>query len=133
MIDGINGTTDWRKGNWQGYQKNDMEAVIDLQQSKNIHQVNIDFLQDAGAWIIFPKEVIVWVSPDGKRWQKAFTGLNTLSADDKKVTTKTMVATFNPVNSRYVKINAVQYGKLPSWHEGAGGDSHLFVDEITVQ
>ncbi|MEP6676178.1 MAG: GH92 family glycosyl hydrolase [Ferruginibacter sp.] len=133
LIDGINGTTDWRKGNWQGYQNNNMEAVIDLQADKNIHQVNVDFLQDAGAWIIFPKEVIVWVSPDGKRWQKVFTGQNTLLPEDKKISTKNMTATFNPVNARYVKVNAVQYGKLPAWHDGAGGDSHLFVDEITVE
>src|SRR5690606_10863107 len=31
LIDGIEGTTNWRKGDWQGYQNQDFEAVIDLQ------------------------------------------------------------------------------------------------------
>lgn len=32
LIDGILGSDNWRKGDWQGYQGQDFEAVIDLQQ-----------------------------------------------------------------------------------------------------
>lgn len=37
------------------------------------------------------------------------------------------------VNARYVRIKAIQYGKLPAWHLGAGGDTHIFVDEINIK
>src|SRR5690606_25546219 len=30
LLDGIEGTTNWRKGDWQGYQGSDFEAIVDL-------------------------------------------------------------------------------------------------------
>ena len=56
LVDEEEGTTNWRKGNWQGYQGNDVDVVIDLHQLKTITKVTADFLQDAESWIIFPKE-----------------------------------------------------------------------------
>ena len=36
-------------------------------------------------------------------------------------------------SARYVKVIAKNYGKLPEWHQGAGGDAYIFIDEITVK
>jgi hypothetical protein len=38
-----------------------------------------------------------------------------------------------PVKARYVKIIAKNFGKLPSWHLGAGGEAFIFIDEIEVK
>ncbi|MEP7256432.1 MAG: GH92 family glycosyl hydrolase [Ferruginibacter sp.] len=133
LIDDIHGSADWRKGNWQGYQKADVDAVIDLQEIKTISKVTAGFLQDMGAWIIAPKELIVEVSTDGKQFIKVFSGENFLAIEDKKVQVKSIEAPFTPVPARYVRVRAMQYGKLPAWHEGAGGDTHIFVDEIQIQ
>ena len=35
--------------------------------------------------------------------------------------------------ARYVKVIAKNYGKLPEWHQGFGGDAFIFIDEITVK
>lgn len=133
LIDGINGSVNWRKGNWQGYQKTDMDAVIDMQEAKTISKVSAGFLQDVGAWIVAPKEFIIEVSDDGKQFTKVFSSQNFLPIEDRKVQVKNIEAIFNPIATRYVRIKAVQYGKLPSWHEGAGGDTHIFVDEISIK
>jgi hypothetical protein len=37
-----------------------------------------------------------------------------------------------PVLARYVKVKAKNFGKLPRWHLGAGGEAFIFIDEITV-
>jgi hypothetical protein len=37
------------------------------------------------------------------------------------------------MNARYVKVIAKNYGKLPEWHQGFGGDAFIFIDEITVK
>jgi hypothetical protein len=37
-----------------------------------------------------------------------------------------------PVLAQYVKVRAKNFGKLPDWHMGAGGEAFIFVDEITV-
>ena len=33
---------------------------------------------------------------------------------------------------RYIRIKAKNYGTLPKWHQGAGGEAFIFVDEISV-
>jgi hypothetical protein len=33
----------------------------------------------------------------------------------------------------YVKLKAIQFGKLPEWHKDAGRDTHIFIDEIEVK
>jgi hypothetical protein len=35
-----------------------------------------------------------------------------------------------PILARHIKVK--NYGKLPDWHMGAGGEAFIFVDEITV-
>ncbi|MBK8494583.1 MAG: hypothetical protein IPL50_05795 [Chitinophagaceae bacterium] len=77
MIDGINGSVDWRQGNWQGYQKTDMDLLIDLQKSTPVSEVTIGFLQDSRAWIVLPKEVILEVSDDGKNFVPVYSGKTT--------------------------------------------------------
>ena len=36
------------------------------------------------------------------------------------------------IRARYIKVFAKNYGKLPDWHLGAGGQAWIFVDEITI-
>ena len=43
------------------------------------------------------------------------------------------VATFSAQTARYVRIRALNFGKIPSWHPGNGGDAWIFVDEITIE
>ncbi len=133
LIDGIFGSANWRKGNWMGFQKTNIEAVIDLKEQKTISQLTAGFLQDTRAWIVAPKQLIVEVSADGINFTKVYSGENYLPIDDLKVQVKKITGTFAPVTARYVKLIAVQYGKLPEWHEGAGGDTHLFIDEIEIK
>lgn len=133
LIDGISGESDWRKGNWQGYQKTDLDAVIDLQEIRSCSKVTAGFLQDTRAWIVIPRELIVEVSEDGKQFTQVYSGKDFLPIDDLKVQVKKLEAFFSPVKARYIRIRARQYGKLPAWHEGAGGDTHIFVDELNVE
>lgn len=133
LVDEVKGTTDWRKGNWQGYQVNDVDVVIDLHNVKTVSKVIAGFLQDSRAWIIMPKELIVETSVDGKNFTKVFDGNNFLPIEDLKVQTKDVTADFTATQAQYIRVKAIQYGKLPAWHEGAGGDSHIFIDEISIK
>ncbi len=40
---------------------------------------------------------------------------------------------FAATTARFIRIKAVQYGNMPDWHTGAGGASHIFVDEIEIE
>ena len=133
LIDDIRGEADWRKGNWQGYQKTDMDVVIDLMKPTPVSTVNIGLLQDTRAWIVLPRQIIVEVSDDNKTFKQVYAGENFLPIEDLKAQIRNVEAGFEPVTARYVRVKAIQYGKLPAWHEGAGGDTHIFVDEINIK
>lgn len=132
LVDGIRGVADWRKGNWQGYQNADVDVVIDLKAIKRISNVHAGFLQDTRSWIVMPKNVFVEVSADNKNFIKVYESENFLPIENLEPQLKAIDATFKPVKARYVRIKAKQYGKLPAWHEGAGGATHIFIDEIEV-
>ena len=46
--------------------------------------------------------------------------------------TKNFVKTIASQSARYIRIRAVNFGKIPAWHPGSGGDAWIFVDEIIV-
>ena len=34
--------------------------------------------------------------------------------------------------ARYVRMRVFNFGKIPSWHPGAGGDPWIFIEEIFI-
>ncbi len=133
LIDGLRGTINWRKGNWQGYQKTDMDVVIDLKAIKQVSKISIDFLQDTRAWIIMPKKLVIETSLDGKNFTQLYSAEDFLPIEKLDPQIMILEPSFAAVKARYVRIKAIQYGKLPEWHLGAGGDSHIFVDEVEIK
>lgn len=134
LLDGIYGSENWRKGDWQGYQTHDFEAVVDLQTKKSIQEISANFLQDTRAWIIMPTEVSFYVSDDNVSFQKVATIANTIPANDYEVQTKKLTEKLN-TSGRYVKVIAKNFGKLPEWHQGFpfDGEAFIFIDEIEVK
>lgn len=133
LIDGITGTENWRKGDWQGYQSQDFEAVIDLQKKKKVNEVSARFLQDSRAWILMPSKVEYYVSDDNVNFVLAHTIQNTIDPKENGSIIKSFDATLINVKARYIKVKAYNFGKLPEWHQGSGGDAFIFIDEITVR
>jgi hypothetical protein len=132
LLDGITGTTNWRSGEWQSYFNNNFEAIIDLQKDIQVNYIAIHTLQDVGSWIVYPKEVIVDVSNDGKNYTEAFRISNTVSVEGTKLSMQESGKEVN-YKIRYVRIKAVNGGILPEWHESAGNPSHLFIDEVIIK
>ena len=132
LIDGIMGNTNWRTGNWQSYYDQDFEAIIDLQKERPVHYAGIHVLQDVSPWIIFPKELIISSSNDGKSFTEIGRVENRESVRPDSVQTMNLGRSFQNIQARYLKIRAVNGGKLPAWHESAGNPSHIFIDEVVV-
>jgi len=133
LVDEVHGQVNWRMGNWQGYQNQSLDAVVDLKKGKRISEVSIGFLQDTRSWVVMPKSVSIELSDDGKQFHKVYEDSNFLDIKDFNVQVKKVVATFKAEKVRFVRVTANQFGKLPEWHQGAGGDSIIFVDEIEVK
>lgn len=135
LIDGIFGTENWRKGDWQGYQTQDFEAVIDMQSTLEINQITANFLQDTRSWILMPTKVEYYVSDDNVNFTLFDTQNNTIDPKEYKSVIKGFKSVKKTVKARYVKVKATNFGKLPEWHQGFPfkGEAFIFVDEITVE
>ncbi|RAR71344.1 GH92 family glycosyl hydrolase [Flavobacterium aciduliphilum] len=134
LIDGIYGSENWRKGDWQGYQGQDFEAVVDLQKEQIITLFSANCLQDSRSWILMPTQVDYYVSSDNINFTLAGSVENKIPAME----TETKINDFflksqQPLQARYVKVIAHNYGKLPEGHQGFGGDAFIFIDEITIK
>ena len=133
VIDGIRGTTNWSGGGWQGYWGTDFIAIVDLGKTKTISRVTAGFLQDMGSWIWMPRRVEIELSTDGKTFGPAASMENKVPEDRGGVVTNDFTQSITPQQARYVRIRAINFGKIPAWHPGSGGDAWIFVDEIMIQ
>ncbi len=132
LIDGIRGTTNWSGGGWQGYWGKDFVAVVDLGKIQKVSKIGVGFLQDIGSWIWMPSRVDLELSTDGKTFGPALSIANEVSDKHGGVVTRDFVKTIALQDVRYIRLRAVNFGKIPSWHPGSGGDAWIFVDEIIV-
>ena len=135
LIDGIFGTENWRKGDWQGYQSQDFEAVIDMQATRKISQITANFLQDTRSWILMPTKVEYFISDDNINFTRFDTQNNVIDPKEYSSIIKGFESNSKPVMARYVKVKATNFGKLPQWHQGFpfDGDAFIFIDEITIK
>ena len=138
VIDGVRGTTNWSGGAWQGYWGSDFVAVVDLGKSQTISKLGAGFLQEAGSWIWMPRSVDFELSQDGQAFTRVLTIANDVpdgSNPEINVGTlaKDFVKNITRQEARYVRIRAVNFGKIPAWHPGSGGDAWIFVDEVIVE
>ncbi len=134
LLDGIHGNENWRKGEWQGYQSQDFECVVDMQSTRQISSITSNYLQDTRAWILMPTKVDYYISEDNINFTKVGTVDNTVDPKEYEVVIKPFELKMKPQKARYVKVVATNFGKLPEWHQGHpfDGEAFIFVDEITV-
>lgn len=132
LIDGKRGNTDFRLGAWQGYEGNDLDAVIDLGSIKSVQRVALGCLQDNNSWIFFPKNVEFSFSADGLTFGQAVTVDNNVSPKEEEVQIKEFSSEPAAVSARYVRVRAKNLGVCQEWHKGAGSKAWLFVDEIAL-
>ncbi|MCX6134240.1 MAG: GH92 family glycosyl hydrolase [Ignavibacteriales bacterium] len=132
LIDGRRGNTDFRLGAWQGYEGNDLDAVLDLGSIKRVSRIALGCLQDNNSWIFFPTSVEFSLSSDGVSFGNPVVVANNVSQKDEGVRLKEFSTDTRSASARYVRIRAKNVGLCPEWHKGAGSRAWLFVDEINL-
>ncbi len=132
LVNGVNASDDrYGDGEWLGWCETDCEATIDLLDDRPLSSVELRFFQGIGQWIWRPRSVEVQISNDGAEYRTVAT---TDSFDP------SMTARILPVRlaisgtiARYVRVVARRFGPIPAGNPGAGRESWLFVDEITIR
>ncbi|MDH3491935.1 MAG: GH92 family glycosyl hydrolase [Acidobacteriota bacterium] len=132
LVDGLRGTTNFASGEWQGYQGQDFEAVIDLQRETEIKKLGAGFLQVARSWIWMPTKVEFETSLDGTTYAQAAAIETNFPEREMEHTIRDYVKEISPVRARYIRVRATNLGVIPDWHPGAGYAAYIFIDEIFV-
>lgn len=121
LTDGVLGTESMYDKNWLGFEKTDMNAVVDLGAVTSVKKVAVRFLCYRNASIFLPGSVEFSVSNDGKNFKRLpATGINNYSYDAYDCWIDIAAAETNE-EARYIKV--IAYNTSGRW---------IFVDEVMV-
>ncbi|MGB1032979.1 MAG: discoidin domain-containing protein, partial [Flavobacteriales bacterium] len=133
LVDGLKASNDFRDGRWQGFWGTDLEAVIELKEEQIIESVDLSFYQYVNAWIFVPTAVEIHTSEDGINWKLAGSTKPTLDQETRGKLIEDVSIELPGINAKWMKVKAKNVGKVPDWHEAAGADAWIFIDEISVK
>ena len=131
LINGMGGTINYQDESWQGFEAEDLVAIIDLGSAKAINSVEVRFLQSQVFWIFLPYHIQIEHSIDGNHFELIYEDYpsNDFSFEQKIISYK---ANFDPLKSRFIKVKGYNIDECPDYHPGAGGPSWIFSDEIVI-
>jgi hexosaminidase len=131
LTTGLRGGSSYTDG-WQGFDACDFEATIDLGAAHPVHHIETGFMRHTPSWIMLPRSVEFLVSEDGKEFRSV--SKTAVTDDDRPPApyVRNVVAEFEPMSARFVRVRAANYGPLPAWHPGAGNVGWIFVDQVVV-
>jgi hexosaminidase len=119
LVDGYTGDLPWLPSEWLGFSGKDLEAVIDLDERKNVSRISVDVLKDEAGKIFLPKQVVVKYSDDGENYKIAAS----IDSTEIKQMNRRLVLSFPPIRTRWIKVFA----------ENSNGRDWLFADEIMIE
>ena len=133
LTNGRLGSLDFKDGQWQGFSGKNLDVIISLDSLTRINKVSMNFYQYINSWIIVPSYISIMSSKDSLHWEviKSVDSIGEITKRGKFI--RSLSFDSLKTDAKYLKIFAKNYGKLPSWHEAAGAESWLFVDEIIVE
>ena len=133
LINGRLGSLDFKDGQWQGFSGKNLEVILSLDSLTSINKVSMNFYQYINSWIVVPSYISIMSSKDSLNWEiiKSVDSIGEIRKRGKFISSISFDSL--ETDAKYLKIFAKNYGKLPSWHEAAGAESWLFIDEIIVE
>ena len=121
--------------NWLGFEGNNMEAYVDLNEITEINSLSINFLQVTNHIVFFPKNVEFLQSDDKSNWTSLGRVENNLKLNPRSKVNdiQTFSIDLENIKTRYVKVVAKNLSKAPIWHHGADLPSWIFADELIIE
>jgi hexosaminidase len=133
LTNGRLGSLDFKDGQWQGFSGKNLDVTISLDSLTSVNKVSMNFYQYINSWIVAPNCISIMSSKDSLNWEiiKSVDSVGDIRKRGEFISSLSFDSL--ETNAKYLKIFAKNYGKLPSWHEAAGAESWLFIDEIIVE
>lgn len=133
LYDGERGTTDYRDGTWQGFEGEDLDITFELKQLIQIGKITMGFLESTGNWIYLPVRLEVYVSRDGKSFEKARELTREEIQEFPEDQIKNASVTLDGVQARYVRILAKNINNSADLNPIAAGKEWIFCDEVIIE
>lgn len=130
LVDGIAPSDAGSGSGWLGWNGGGMDAKIDLGAPESVSTLKVDYGDDAGKWIYPPRSVSVLSSDDGIHYRviKQLQPLASAASGDHTATLE-----LGGLKTRYLEVQAENYGTIPAGGPGAGSKAWLFIGEIQVE
>jgi hexosaminidase len=133
LTDGIRGSKN-HTTNWHGFSGENLDIVIDLEDTKTIQQITVGALQNYKSWIFFPEKIRFESSEDGQKYTLIGESENTTSMQEKTVLIKDFtIKHVAPIRARYLKVTGINPKACPQGHPGEGKSPWIFFDEVMVK
>lgn len=127
LVNGVEFTLSYSDGEWLGFDKNDCEFVLDMDEVQMVNSISMNFHNKVNDWVHHPLEVIVMGSDDGKAYSEVGKMI-------KRKTGRVVVNFKIPIKQkiRYLKVLAKNQ-VIPEGFNGAGEKAWIFIDEVIVE
>lgn len=133
LLDGLKGSVSFYDGRWQGYQGQNLDIVLILDEATPVNTVSVDFLQNFYSWILLPANVEVLVSDDGINYHSAGIVAHDIPQNRPGTIIHNFRCSLSNITTRYLRIIAHYPGDLPPSHQAPGNPSFIFADEIVIE
>jgi len=134
LSDGVGGNSNFRSGNWLGYDSDTVSITVELEKPALVSHVLLNLLQDENSWIFLPEQILAYYQDTATGKFLPFAketfqhegpatracSLRQLEARSPAVTTKLLL-----------EIQVLK--KMPDWHASKGSHAWLFIDEIIIR
>jgi hexosaminidase len=129
LVDGIFAQLPRINDQWLAWSGEDVVLTIDLGGEETIEEITIGSLEDHTNWIWLPSKIVIEVSDRGEQFKKIAEYPGKMELRGKRE----FYIRFPLVNTRYIRLNIKNPGKIPEGFPGEGKESWMFFDEIMVR
>lgn len=134
LLDGRRGSKNsFNDGRWQAYFGGDIDIELDLGEVTTVSKITMGFAQLMRYGILYPVQIEVSASTDGKNYTSLKTIGNTIDPNTEVRSTHDFEIDLGGVQSRYLKVVAKNVNVLPDWHYAKGKTGWLYADEVIVE
>lgn len=130
LVDGRTGSINFRDGNWQAVQGEDMVFTVDLASETAIDSISMNFVLYQDAWIFPPSKLSIYVDDalvSEIDYDEVFV------KDDRETILNLSTGSLENAKGQTIKVYAHNPGPCPDWHAAATEPTWIFIDELVVR
>ncbi len=119
---------------WLGFYGNDADFTIELSMPTDIEKLYIGYGIQPNDWVLMPKSIKVSVSTDGVTFSDPINAEAPVYNNGNNIKRREESrASINAKGIKYIKVYVESYKTLPDWHDYAGENAWIMLDEIRIE